>query len=356
MKNNSFTLRSLLGTLLAVMLMLVVFESCKKDDEPAAVVVDKTKLKARLDSANALFALTQEGVQIGQFEVGSKAVAKTAIDAATTVYNNANATQSDVNNAYVNLGQAATVFLSKQVQQIAPQNLVLYLKMDGDANDASGKGFNGALKTGDSAGIAQTILPVLTADRYGTANKAYTFNKGSNIEIPYNPALNPSKEISISLWARPTRIFDNNYMVALNRWNGYKFQLQSVNKPFFTIRTTTNTYDKDNESPTLDVNKWYHVAVTYKSGEMVFYIDGTPVKTWTDVQGDPAAVRTQVGLTIGQDLPTSAYSTVMDPGAGKDNLYGPYGGYFNGAMDEVRIYNVALSNAQMKSIYNAEKP
>lgn len=356
MKNNSFTLRSLLGTLLAVLLTLIVFESCKKDDGPAAIPVDKTRLKARLDSATAAYTAANEGVTVGSYEAGSRAIYKTAIDAAATVNNNANASQSDVNNAYVNLGQAGVTFAGKRVQEIAPQNLVLYLKMDGNANDASGKGFNGTLKTGDSAGIAQTILPVLTADRYGTASKAYTFNKGSNIEIPYNPALNPSKEITISLWARPTRIFSDNYMVALNRWNGYKFQLQSANKPFFTIRTTTATHDRDNESPTLDLNKWYHVAVTYKSGEMVFYVDGTPVKTWTNVTGDPAAVRTQVGVTIGQDLPTSAYNKVMEPGADKDNLFDAYGGYFNGAMDEVRIYNVVLSSAQMKSIYNAEKP
>lgn len=354
MKNKSFSLRSLLGMVLAAMLMLVVFESCKKDDEPAAVVVDKTRLKARLDSANATYTAAQEGVRVGQYEAGSRATYKTAIDAATTVNANTSASQSDVNNAYVNLGQAGITFASKQVQEIAPQNLVLYLKMDGNANDASGKGNNGAAKAGSALWGAGT--PVPAPDRYGTAGQAYLFEKGANIEVPYNPTLNPGKEVTIGLWVRPSKIFENNYMVALNRWNGYKFQLQSVNKPFFTIRTTTNTYDKDNESPTLDVNKWYHVAVTYKSGEMVFYVDGTPVKTWTDVQGDPAAVRTQVGLTIGQDLPTSAYSIVKEPGAGQDNLFGEYGGYFNGAMDEVRIYNVALSNSQLKSIYNAEKP
>ena len=50
MKNNSISLRSLLGTVLALLLMVIVFESCKKDDTPAAVPVDKSKLKARLDS------------------------------------------------------------------------------------------------------------------------------------------------------------------------------------------------------------------------------------------------------------------------------------------------------------------
>jgi hypothetical protein len=365
MKNNSFSLRSLLGMVLAAMLILVVFESCKKDDEPAAVVVDKTKLKARLDSANAGYAIAQEGVQVGQFEVGSKAVFKTAIDAATTVNNNANATQTEANNAYVNLGQAGVLFLSKRVQEIAPDKLVLYLKMDGNANDASGKGLNGTLKAG-STGVTTNPTawtgwgggtPTPSKDRYGVDAKAYFFDKGANIEVPYNPALNPSKEMTISVWVRPTVLRPSNYILSLNRWNGYKLQLQEANKAFMTVKTAADKiYDKDNESPTLDLAKWYHVTVSYKSGEMVFYINGTAVKTWTDVTGDPYAVKSNINLTIGQDLPTSTYLINEANDADGNNFNGPWGGYFTGDIDEVRMYNVVLSSAQVKSIYNAEKP
>ena len=373
MKNNSFSMRSILSIVVAMVLMMVVFEACKKDDGTPAVQVDKSRLKARLDSANAGYALAVEGVQVGQFEAGSKATFKTAVDAATAVYNNANASQTDVNNAYANLGAAGVTFLSKQVQQIAPANLVLYLKMDGNANDASGKGLNGALKAG-STGITSTTsttgttgvtswtgwgggTPTPSADRYGKASMAYFFDKGANIEVPYNSVLNPSKEITISLWARPTIIRPSNYLVSLNRWNGYKLQLQEVNKAFMTVKTAADKiYDKDNESPTLDLNKWYHITVTYKSGAMTFYLNGTPVKAYTDVTGDPYAVKSNINLTIGQDLPTNLYQLNINNDADGNNFNGPWGGYFTGDMDEVRIYNVVLSDAQVKSIYNAEKP
>lgn len=354
MKNNSFSLRSLLGTLLAVMLMLVVFESCKKDDEPAAVVVDKTKLKARLDSANATYTAAVEGVQVGQFEAGSKATFKTAIDAATTVNTNTNASQSDANNAYVNLGQARTVFLSKQVQEIAPDKLVLYLKMDGNANDASGKGFNGTLKAGSPLWGAGTPTP--TKDRYGVDSKAYHFFKGGNIEIPYNPALNPAKEITVSAWARMDSSAANNYILGLNRWNGYKLNIQQANYAFFTVKTSTGIIDHDNAAPTLDINKWYHITVSYKAGNMNFYLNGALVKTWPNLTGDPVAVKNNINLVIGQDLPTSVYNQNDKDDADGNNFYGPYGGYFRGDLDEVRIYNVALSDTQVTSIYNAEKP
>jgi hypothetical protein len=50
-----------------------------------------------------------------------------------------------------------------------------------------------------------------------------------------------------------------------------------------------------------------------------------------------------VNLVFGQDLPTSAN--------GPD-----YGGYFHGTLDEIRIYKSVLTQAQVTSIYNLEKP
>ncbi|UFH56549.1 LamG domain-containing protein [Spirosoma sp. KNUC1025] len=354
MKNNSFSVRSLLSVLFAFVLLMVVFESCKKEDNPVAVTVDKSRLKARLDSANAGYALAVEGAQVGQFEAGSKAVFKTAIDAANTVYNNTNATQSDVNNAYVNLGQAGLLFLSKQVQQIAPANLVLYLKMDGDTKDASGKGFDGTLKAGSSLWGAGT--PTLTKDRYGVDNKAYHFFKGGNIEVPYNSVLNPSKEMTVSVWARMDSSNANNYILGLNRWNGYKLNIQQANYAFFTVKTTTGIIDHDNANPPLDLNKWYLITVTYKEGLMNFYLNGTLTKSWDKLTGTPVSVKNTINLAIGQDLPTSLYGTSDKDDADGNNFYGPWGGYFRGDLDELRIYNVALSDTQIKSIYTAEKP
>ena len=365
-----------LKSVLALLLLLTVFEGCKKTDDPVAVVVDKSKLKARIDSANAIYTAAVEGVQVGNYEAGSKAAFKNYIDAATIVNGNTAATQTDATNAYANLGVGMTNFAAKRVQEIAPANLILYLKMDGNANDASGKGFNGTLKAGAQPisttvtsgtttvvnswtgwGGSATNVPVLTKDRYGVDSKAYTFDKGSNIEIPYNSVLNPGKEMTIALWARPTRIWNDNYMISLNRWNGYKLQLQGAGKAFMTVKTGPGKiFDKDDESVTLDPNKWYHIAVTYKSGAMTFYINGTPVKTWTDVTGDPYAVKSNINLTIGQDLPTSQYILNESDNADGNNFNGPWGGYFIGDIDEVRMYNVVLSDTQVKSIYNAEKP
>ena len=56
-----------------------------------------------------------------------------------------------------------------------------------------------------------------------------------------------------------------------------------------------------------------------------------------------------VDLSIGSDLPNNAYSNVMtDPG------YIGYGGYWTGDLDDILIYNVALTGPQITQIYNQQ--
>jgi hypothetical protein len=48
-------------------------------------------------------------------------------------------------------------------------------------------------------------------------------------------------------------------------------------------------------------------------------------------------------------LPNSAYSTnILDPG------YIGYGGYWTGDLDDIMIYNTALTGAQITQLYNQQ--
>ena len=60
-------------------------------------------------------------------------------------------------------------------------------------------------------------------------------------------------------------------------------------------------------------------------------------------------------MTIGQDLPNSVYTANDKDDADGNNFFRDYGGYFVGAMDEIRMYDAVLSGTQVKSIYNGEK-
>lgn len=337
---------------------LITFTSCDSDDDDD-VTVNKTQLTAKIQEAEDLVENSVEGTAEGQYTRGAKEGLQEVIDLAKTVNANDNATQTQVDNAVIALDAAIDAFEGKKVIPIAPADLVGHWTFDEgtgtQAMDYSGNDYHGTLKAGHSHWGAGT--PEWAMDRYGAENKALYFDQGANVEIPFNSQLNPTQAITISLWMKPDELAEpwaNNYMVSLNRWDGFKLQLQDAPKVFFTLKAMNAGeavyYDRDNESPNINLGEWYHVAVTFKDGEMAFYLDGTQIKLWDNTPGTPSQLENPVGLTIGQDLPTSVYT-------GPDGDYNvEWGGHFKGILDDVRIFRSALTSTQIQGIYDLEKP
>ena len=331
---------------------LITFTACSDDDDDV-ISVDKTELAAKIQEAEDLLENTTEGTAEGQYIPGSKAPLEEVINLARAVYNDADATQVQVNNAVVALDQAIEAYEARKVVPIAPEALVGHWTFDEGSgttlNDFSGNGFHGTLVSGADAWGGG--LPVWSTDRYGNEGQALFFNEGAHVSIPNNAALSPSS-ISISLWVNAAEIRESNRFMGLHSWNGYKFELQSINKSFFTIATTEGIYDRDTDPP-LEVNEWYHLAVTFTDGVMTFYIDGTETQVWDNTPGSAVPVSGNA-LVFGRD--TDEYAA--DDSNYDNDLIIPlaWGGYFHGLMDEVRIYNTALSAAQIQGIYEQERP
>ncbi len=339
--------------LFTLILMLVsttiIFNSCK-EDEP--IVVTKAALQTAINGANTLIASSVEGTAEGQYLRGSIAVFQAVIDAAQVVYDNADATQSEVDNTVISIQAATTVFNSNMVEAIAPESLMAHWTFDDGAGttltDFSGNNFDGTLL--DGSGTWGGGLPTWTTDRYGNAGGALMFNEGAHVNIPYNTALNP-QTLSISVWVNAAEILENNRFMGLHSWNGFKFQLQSANKPFFTIAASEGIYDRDTD-PGLDINTWYHLVVTFGGGKMTFYVNGSETQVWDNTPGTAVTVSDH-DLVFGQG--SSKYAEV-DTNYDVDKIIPKaWGGYYHGALDEVRIYNTVLSAAQVQSIYELEK-
>ena len=75
-------------------------------------------------------------------------------------------------------------------------------------------------------------------------------------------------------------------------------------------------------------NVWHHLAYTYDGTTHILYIDGVEQATSTSVGQTGTVTSVQIGAA-------SNYSE-----------------YFNGRIDEVRIYNTALTAAQISALYN----
>jgi concanavalin A-like lectin/glucanase superfamily protein len=339
---------------------LVVVSSCA--DDPVVVPTDYAALNAKITDAETLIATTEEGLAEGQYPAGSQATLQTAIDLAKSVASSM-VTQTAVDNAVIALQAAIDAYNASVIVPIDPTNLVGHWQFnDGTgsaAKDDSGNGFDGTFQTGHANFGGGTAS--WGTDRYGNANSALVVDQGAWVEVPYNASLNPA-QITISLWVNAAEIRESNRFLGLQSWLGYKFQLQSANKSFFTAAVTPAhtgaIYDKDTD-PALPINEWIHLAVSFGGGEMVFYIDGTETARHDVSPAADMATITDHNLAIG--VGSSRYAdTDADYGDTNSPNYhiipAAWGGYFNGSLDELRIYKTVLSPTQIQSIYDLEKP
>ena len=185
--------------------------------------------------------------------------------------------------------------------------------------------------------------------------KAIFLNNGAHLEVPYNVAFLPSS-LTISVWIKPIELYDNNWIVSQNFWQGYKLQTQSGGKPFFTYQKADGKFiDADNEKDgTIKINVWNHIVVTLNSTtkELIFYVNGTLTKTWTETNKTIGPLI----QTLTNPGPQPFLIGVAKIDAMLTNETPANLGYFKGAIVELKIYNIALTAGQVKKLYNDEKP
>ncbi len=108
--------------------------------------------------------------------------------------------------------------------------------------------------------------------------------------------------------------------------NGFSFAMQTDGHLFLTKVNVSNITG----TPVVRDLNWHHVAVTTTGGNVVFYVDG-------------------VAYPAGFYAPTYQFTTPAAVGAAGD--YRDH--TFWGAIDEVSVYNRALSSTEIASIYAA---
>src|SRR5690606_23433821 len=102
----------------------------------------------------------------------------------------------------------------------------------------------------------------------------------------------------------------------------------------FITNGTTNAWFESDSTNTLWDGKWHHIVAVYNGGEKVIYIDNVAVSTVT------ASGKMDIGF--GFDLLI---------GAGRDES--DLTTFYNGKIDEVRIYNYAISNDEVAELYHS---
>ena len=143
-------------------------------------------------------------------------------------------------------------------------------------------------------------------------------------------SLDITDAITIAAWIEPAKLATQHLVQkgTMGAPNGYELSLASTGKVFFRLNNTAATrIDSTTLYPT-DGHTWMHVAVTWDGSDMRIYVNG--VAEGGTVAG-PAAIATN--------------SNPLVIGAVSDLTY-----KFQGAIDDVRIYNRALSAGEIAAL------
>ena len=206
-------------------------------------------------------------------------------------------------------------------------DLVLWLPFNGNVNDASG---NGHTVTNNRATPAE--------DRDGNPNSAYQFDGSNNfIEVQDSIDLDGMSKLSVCLWVNITSKSDWAFMLSKNTDNfvtsSYGFGLDDSGDQLFdfTIRTGSGTATARSDNPPPNLNQWYHICGIY---------DGSDVSLWMNGQ-EQSTPDYNSGSITDTSLPVRIGSAETE--------------YFHGIIDDVRIYNTALSQNEIQALYQGQQ-
>jgi len=182
--------------------------------------------------------------------------------------------------------------------------------------DSSGNGNTGSMTNGS-----------WVAGKYG---QAVSFAGTGFVSIPDAVSLKITGPGSIEAWVKPTTLGIWQSMIAKGNQNSdagqnYAIEITPANKAVCVIGNGT-TGSSSVTSVTAFAAQFTHVACTWDGTTMKLYVNGA--------------------------LDASAPQTVLPAGNTSPLLFGKYGGnvdYAKGVIDEVRVYNTALTQAQVQS-------
>ena len=202
----------------------------------------------------------------------------------------------------------------------ANPNSIAYYKMS-DATDQLGN-YNGTA----------TNVNFNTEGKFGFAG---AFN-GSSSEIATginNSVIPVNSDFTISTWIN-TSVTASGFIVAEGNWNawstaGFGIQLVSSNRIELSIANNGSSGGTQVVSSSIPLNTWVHIVATIDIGNFLkLYIDGSEVASTALSSNSRNSVS---GFYFGSN--SSKY-------------------YFNGSIDQIRIYDSAISAANVTTLYN----
>ena len=207
----------------------------------------------------------------------------------------------------------------------ADASLVGHWSMNGNGNDQSGLGNNGT-PAGSTSYVA------------GKYDQALSVSSGGRLVVQDSNSLDITGPITLSAWIRPSAQGTQYFLSKKDKsgTDGFEMSLSNSGTIFvrFNETSSNDAYRVDSTSKySTNGQTWIHVTATYDGSTIRLYING-------QLQGSKNA-NFQINAN---DLPLSI-------GSGHDGYRG-----MKGTVDDVRIYNRALSANEVTALMNNAPP
>lgn len=164
------------------------------------------------------------------------------------------------------------------------------------------------------------------------SSTSYQFDGVSeHITIPHDESLEMSDDdaVSVSMWVNQNQDLDREWTALLQKSDtAFNLQLNSENEPVFTIHDGDWTETTANVQ--LEQDRWYHIVGTYDGTESRIYVDGE--REGEENIGGEMSDASDFDIGIGENLDST-------------------GRYFDGQIDEVRLYDEGLDEQRIDELY-----
>jgi hypothetical protein len=243
------------------------------------------------------------------------------------VYNTCNDTiAKDDIDADVIIGEITKISLTmKMTSSNIPMNgMVAFYPFNGNADDKSGNMNHGIV-----------YGAVLTNDRFGKSNAAYHFDGYNDyIKIADDESYSGLNEITVSAWFKPASC--DNWQVLGKFQNTGVAEFVIFHSTHYTrgwefgIDNGSFSWEDAKSRTTAQSGKWVHVVGTFNSSIISIYING--------------------------QLKGSQYYSGPIDNLSAPLKIGTYAGscHFKGTIDDVAIYNRALTESEIQLLYDAK--
>ncbi len=195
----------------------------------------------------------------------------------------------------------------------------------------------------DSAGSNNGVLNGTVSFTPGQVGQAFSFNGNGYVEVPNSTTLEPGN-VTAEAWVRHNGspgtykyivakgsrgTFAASYAIYTNFHGGLDFYVSDTNWYYNSPPATLSIWD----------NQWHHVVGTFDGATVRLYVDGVQIGN-----GNSAPTSIAYNLSTTNTFKIGAY----------DNISSLYS--FLGDIDEVRIYNRALSLSEVRGNFGHCEP